>query len=427
MPLSAEMPAPVRTVTERALRRRASKAGGLPRPGRPALLACGLQLKRLVEGLEECGSLRDPILVTGVGAGYAVDETLESRRFGARGLPVPEVDIVHHLGQRPEARVIKREARDQCLEGAAIGFVGVFRFEHVEPYLARFGLVRPVIDEPEPCVGIDEPADEPGAGDPVDMHASARNPGPAGPGVGRATSGRAPAGALGCADPRLQSIQRGLGDLPGRRAEEVDRPNLPQTATEAGNCPLELRAGWTIDGSAGSGAAQEPVGFLRHGGVVGVPCRPEKRLDLPVGQPGDERRFTNRGLSPAILDLPQDPLEVLGRLLGPRKHVHRVLDRDCPDSLQAAPDLHAKVVGLGRKLVDEQEPAAPGGRAGAHDQPRTLIPTAIDSHGMPGPAWQVFAAPGPPATSWPTAPVAGSKKCSPAASWAMRATSDSVK
>src|SRR5258708_24426613 len=56
--------------------------------------------------------------------------------------------------------------------------MGELRLEHVEPHLS---LMRPVAlprHELETCLGIDEAADQPGAGDPVCIHALARYPVP---------------------------------------------------------------------------------------------------------------------------------------------------------------------------------------------------------------------------------------------------------
>src|SRR5438034_6110664 len=63
-------------------------------------------------------------------------------------------------------------------------------------------------------------------------------------------------------------------------------------------------------------------------------------------------------------------------LVRPGEHVDRVLDRDRAETLQPAPHLDPEVVGLGRDLVDEQDPAV---RSGLRH--RRLLPNeSLDYH-----------------------------------------------
>src|SRR5438093_6814960 len=109
----------------------------------------------------------------------ASDEMVDPGRLRQLELRVLEIDVVHDLGDRPERGIMEAEPLDENLERAAVSLVRVLRLEHVE---ARFTGLRPVSlarDELEARVGIDEAADEPGAGHPVDVNPLPGHPGPA--------------------------------------------------------------------------------------------------------------------------------------------------------------------------------------------------------------------------------------------------------
>src|SRR5262249_7026045 len=159
---------------------------------------------------------------------------------------------------------------------------------------------------------------------------------------------REPPGGLG-----LQPVDYALGDLASRGAEEVDRANLGQTAAQARNTALELGSRRPIEGGPTRASPEQLLGFGRDRRIVRLPGRSKRRLDLAVGEAGNEGRLADRRLATARLDLAQNPLKVLCRLVGSGKHIHRVLDGDRTDSLQTAPDLYAQVVRFGRKLMNE--------------------------------------------------------------------------
>src|SRR5207248_824130 len=86
-----------------------------------------------------------------------------------------EVGLVHDLGQPPQHRVGQIASAQNGLEAAVGTVVPEFGAAHVERgrvgrHLGRVG------DEQEAGVGIEEPADQPGAGGPVDVHALAGGP-----------------------------------------------------------------------------------------------------------------------------------------------------------------------------------------------------------------------------------------------------------
>ena len=145
-----------------------------------------------------------------------------------------------------------------------------------------------------------------------------------------------------------------------RGPEEVDGHHLGQPLAQAEErrpralgpaCPRRRR-----DAPCRADRARLP----RQRGVVGVARRREERLDRPRPKPLHEARLADGASPPPRDDLPAHPLEVLEGLLAARQDVHGVLDGDRAQALQTSADLDAQVAGLGRDLVDEEEPARPG-------------------------------------------------------------------
>jgi hypothetical protein len=105
-----------------------------------------------------------------------------------------------------------------------------------------------------------------------------------------------------------------------------------------------------------------------HLGVLAVALDREHAFELSHGDPLYEGRFTHRGLAPVGGDLPPQPAKILDRLGAGGQEVDRVLERHRADALETAADLDPEIVGLGRDLVDEEEPSL--GRAGSLDSHR---------------------------------------------------------
>src|SRR5262249_56660055 len=126
-----------------------------------------------------------------------------------------QVDVVDALADRREAAVRHSGSCQQRLEGAAVTLVGEVPSDDVETQLpgAR-RLFR--VDEPEPRLRIDEPADQPGGGDAVDMDPPSRRPGPTGEMAGPSSLGGAPS-----ARP-FATTQPLLSSLPSVSAAEAD-------------------------------------------------------------------------------------------------------------------------------------------------------------------------------------------------------------
>src|SRR5205807_8891523 len=125
---------------------------------------------------------------------------------------------------------------------------------------------------------------------------------------------------------------------------------------------------------------------VRHDlAVVRVPRGAKQTLDLGVGEAIHEVGLAHRGLPPAGHDLLALPLEVFDRLVGTGEDVHRVLDRDRAETLQPAPHLDPEVVGFGRDLVDEQDPAVCSGlrHVGVASQTNPLTITSVSCENFP--------------------------------------------
>ena len=142
--------------------------------------------------------------------------------------------------------------------------------------------------------------------------------------------------------------QRVLGAGAPRGAEEVDPPRLLQPAPE----PRQLLL-------RGVAARRQRACVPLDRRVFRVPLGPEHGLDLLVGGARQHRPAAEGGLAALRPDLANQPLEVLPGVLPARQQVDRVLERHGAHPLQPAADLDPEIVGLGRDLVDEQEPRAP--------------------------------------------------------------------
>src|SRR6266700_846529 len=175
--------------------------------------------------------------------------------------------------------------------------------------------------------------------------------------------------------PALELRDGRLGGFASAGAEMIELRDVAQPAFE----------------SRGVCRRFDSLGGARHFGVVNVPRRPKQGLDLCVGEAVYERRAAHRFHTTSHGDFLAEPLEILACLRGEGQGVHRILDRDRAESLQAPPDLDAEVVRLRWELMDEQQPAPV-----FHSQ-RFLIaePTGVPQR----------------VASAPSSPVMGLKKC----------------
>ena len=204
-------------------------------------------------------------------------------------------------------------------------------------------------DELEPGLGVDEPADQPGRGDTVDVHAFARHPGPPVQfaqciRVARCCSERSSAGRLG--EPRLE-----LGQQPFERprADLAPKKSIPTTWASCRSCS---RASCLFTSARFSAAA--PRRARRRS--LAPPWRwrrsPRRAPDRTVRVPRWSERPSMKRASHSMASPPPSeisrtqPLEILLGLLVRRQRVDRVLHGDRAQGLQPAPDLDAEIGGL---------------------------------------------------------------------------------
>ncbi len=80
---------------------------------------------------------------------------------------------------------------------------------------------------------------------------------------------------------------------------------------------------------------------------------------LPIVPAVHERGGEQGCLTSLIRDHPPEPLEVLHALLGMRQDVHGILERHRSNALETTPHLDPEIIGLGGKVMNEEQPAPP--------------------------------------------------------------------
>src|SRR5262245_16958331 len=162
------------------------------------------------------------------------DEMVDALRLLASVSRVLQVDVVDDLGERVERGILPPEVAEHHLEGAELAVVSELGLEHVEADLTRCGGVAARSDELEGGRSVDEPADQPGAGDAVDVDAL--------PGDPRAlldvldpvrASRRLSARRSDRREALLEAGDEAFDGLPPGRAEEVDVADLGEALPEA--------------------------------------------------------------------------------------------------------------------------------------------------------------------------------------------------
>jgi hypothetical protein len=159
--------------------------------------------------------------------------------------------------------------------------VGVLAAEHVEAELARLGGILRLDDKPESRGGIDEPADEPGAGHPINEDV---RPGHPGRGTWDPAVGLRPAS------------HRPFGAFPAGRIEEIIPHRRLQTAAQPLGRPADPRFPFDL-------------------AVFRVGRTPERRNQFGIARTGQKSGPAQGRLAALRVDLPEQPLEVLSRVL----------------------------------------------------------------------------------------------------------------
>ena len=237
-----------------------------------------------------------------------------------------------------------------------------FRLEHVEADFAGLAVVALRRDELEAGVRVDEAADQPGAGDAVDMNAAARDPGfvlQVGGALLRHVDLLLLRGQW-LREPGLDVGQKPFDRQSAGRAEKIDFADLREPAPQLDDLELELRV--LAASAAAFQSGRQDAQLLGELPVIGVTRAVEQAAHLLVAQAIDQTGFADHALAAAVLDLAQEPLEILARLLAGRQHVDRILDRHGAKALQPAPDLDPQIGWFGRQLMDQQQPGGGTGR-----------------------------------------------------------------
>src|SRR3954471_1488607 len=283
-----------------------------------------------IEVVEHGAAARDPLRVVAIGRADPGNQGANAGRLLAPELLILEVDVVHDLPDGAQRRVAEAGAAQQDLKRAAVALVRELGFEHVEAQLAGLPPVAFGRQDLEPPLGVDEAADQPRGGDPVDVNA--RTGDPRAP-VKIGQSHRSPLVLLGdlrlCdsffAQPLLQAREQAIDCIAPVRPEKVDRDHVIVAGLEA----LKLRL--ALDALLSEGKRIEREGkrprLFGEFFVVRVARDPEQFFDLLVRETSDELCLADQTLSILVLNFLQEPLKILLGLLARRQRVDRVLDR----------------------------------------------------------------------------------------------------
>src|SRR6476646_12008946 len=145
-------------------------------------------------------------------------------------------------------------------------------------------------------------------------------------------------------DPSLGSPECTLSGTPSSSSEVVDGRDLIELPAEAPQVELGPRL-QTL-----RGRGDLPIFDVAFGG--------EHRLQLCLSDAFDELGGTEGGLSAIVHNFPKQPAKVFQGLRPGGQDIHRVLEGNGADSLEAAADLHPEVVWLGWNLMHQEEPTA---------------------------------------------------------------------
>src|SRR5437667_511075 len=294
------------------------------------VLACcspSLSAEVLVQVVKHGGPTLEAGFVVPMAHGDACDQPIDAGHLGAVELRVLQVNVVHDFRNRHEGAVVEAEARHKDLKSAEVAVVRELSFKHVEAELLSLRLVALGRHELDAGVGVDKPANQPGARDAVDVNALSSHPDTTLKVFKPAVAGLRPLACGRRAKPHLKAAHAPLRCFAAWSSKEVDTTDLCEATPKPSNFGFDLRP--TVFGECSPGK----LGFKLPGrfgdlSVVGISRGVEGSLDFLVAQAFDEPRLAERRFASLLDNLPKHPLEVLSGVLGVWKGVDGVLDCD---------------------------------------------------------------------------------------------------
>src|SRR6266508_3307186 len=135
-----------------------------------------LSLEVRIEIVERGGGAIDALGIVRMGERNAFDQSSDAVCFRPAETLFLQIDVVHDLGDRAQRAIAPADMIEKHLERAAVPLVRELGLEHVEADLIARRRVFLRAHEAERGAGVDEAADQPGAGDAIDVNAGARDP-----------------------------------------------------------------------------------------------------------------------------------------------------------------------------------------------------------------------------------------------------------
>src|SRR6478672_7898932 len=146
--------------------------------------------------------------------------------------------------------------------------------------------------------------------------------------------------------------------LAASRAKKVNGDNLGKAPLKLGKIGLDLCRAVVLDLTFRHRSRSEPASFQGNFVVVRAAGGLKQGFHFSVRKTVDETCFAEDCSSTAFNDFPQNPLKIFLRLLVLGQDIHGVLNGHCAEPLKPPPNFDAEIIGLGRDLMNEQQPSA---------------------------------------------------------------------
>src|SRR3569832_292370 len=256
------------------------------REGESFIRCCGdsfaVSFKICLEIFKEGHSSIESGFILLVGRNHPGNQSFDSWRLLSAELFIHQIDVMNDFSDRAKGRFFESRSFNQNFEGAAVSLMGKLRIEHIEPKFSRLRMISLAEDEFEFCLWIDKAADQPGAGDPIDMDPFSSHPGTA---LKRIKGKKREGGGAGRSasylnQMRLQSRDRPLGRLPFRRMKEIDPYHFGELTMKSAEMAVGLSKSVDRELSSQGFAFQVCLRFFGQLVVIGLSRRPEERFDL---------------------------------------------------------------------------------------------------------------------------------------------------